>query len=285
MLRNPITAVVGAVILVLAIGAIALYGIDGDGVQQAHTPPSVLDKLTLTRQPADRRANRGDRGERRRDRWSGDRGERRRERGERRRRDNGGAAQPGGGYGDAGDGRARRGERRRRGGVVNAAWEDAGGNRVQLSDLRGRFVVLNLWATWCAPCVTELPALARAKAALARDNVVVIAVNLEDQDAAKVAEFLRAHGAAGLDVSVDKQLALMRTFHAYALPLTILFDKNGREFARANGPQPWDHPDAVAYLREVANVDAAQRSDRRERGNREDRGVMRWLTRMFRWAH
>lgn len=289
MLRNPIYAVVGAVILVLAIGAIALYGIGGDSVQQSRTPPAVLDKLQLTQHQADRRGDRrGDRGERRRNRGDGDRGERRRNR----RDGDGGVQAPGGdqqsadrGYGD--DRRGRRGDRgeRRRGGGAGASWQDANGNRVGLSNFRGRFVVLNLWATWCGPCVTELPALARAQQALANDGVVVIAVDLENNDAAKVSEFLRSHGADALGVHIDKDLALMRTFNAYALPLTILYDKNGREFGRASGPQPWDHPDAIAYLKEMANVDAVASGDRRqrhERGDRTTRGAGKLLRRGMR---
>jgi thiol-disulfide isomerase/thioredoxin len=270
-----------------------------------------------TRRHGDR-GNRGDRAERRRDRGNGDRNEyRERRRAERRRErmgqgngdyaqntetqtqpapqtqtaPDGESASPDGGYRDDRSERRRnrgdRGDRRGRqgGGFANVSWTDAGGNRVQLSDFRGRFVVLNLWATWCAPCVTELPALARTKAALANDNVVVIAVDLEKQDPARVAEFLKTHGADALAVHVDQELALMRTFRAYSLPLTILFDKNGREFGRAAAPQPWDHPDAIAYLREMAKVDVAQRNDGRrgDRGDRGDRQNTRWITKIWRW--
>jgi hypothetical protein len=77
----------------------------------------------------------------------------------------------------------------------------------------------------------------------------------------------------------------MRTFGAYSLPLTVLFDKNGREFGRANGPQPWDHPDAVAYLRDMADVEVGQRSEGRDRRERDRGNNWRWITKMFRWTH
>lgn len=278
MLSNPIYAVVGAVIVVIAIAAIAIYGMGGDSVQQARQPPAVLDKLQLTQDQADRGDRRGrERGERRRNRGDGDRGDRRRDR-----QNRDGVQTPSGGdqqYGNRGyndDRRGRRGDRgegRRRGGATNVTWQDASGNRIRLSDFRGRFVVLNLWATWCAPCVTELPALARVQQALANDGVVVIAVDLENNEAAKVSEFLRSRGAGTLAVYIDKDMALMRTFNAYGLPLTILYDKNGREFGRASGPQPWDHPDAIAYLKEMANAPAATSDTRRGRQERSDRGA------------
>jgi thiol-disulfide isomerase/thioredoxin len=346
MLRTPIAAIIGAIVAVVAIGAVVLYGIGDNSVQQAiPSPPAVLDKLRLTHQQADRgdrRGDRGDRGERRRNRgdrgdradrgnrFDGDRAERRErrraargDRGERRRDrydDYGGGTEtapttqtaPTSETGPSADGtqtaptdadgsdrraerRRNRGERGERGdrrgrqrASGTAVWQDASGKRVQLSDFRGRFVVLNLWATWCAPCISELPALARARAALAGHGVEVIAVDLEKQDAARIAEFLKTHSAEGLGVHIDQDLVLMRRFNAYALPLTILFDKNGREFGRASGPQKWDHPDAIDYLKDVADVDVAQRSDKSGRGDRRDRGDRnnwRWLTKLFRWAH
>jgi thiol-disulfide isomerase/thioredoxin len=310
MLRSPIYAVVGAVILVLAVGAIALYGIEGDDVQRAHTPPAVLDKLRLTRHQVPHRGERGERrrrwdgerGERQRTRWGEERGERRHRRdggrGERRRRWDdeqyrppqadgaGGAAQqqPDGYQDQRAERRGQRGDRRRAAGSpASVSWTDANGNRVRLADFRGRFVVLNLWATWCAPCITELPALARAQAALARDKVQVIAVDLENQAAVKVAEFLKAHGAGTLPVHIDKDLALMRAFRAYALPLTILYDKNGREFGRAEGPQKWDDPEAIGYLRDMADEDVTAGEDRRQGRDRRDERGFRGLFRMFRW--
>lgn len=260
---------IAAVVLVLAGGAYFLYGghgfgVDGRGSGSAMpTPPAVLDKLVLTHQPEARpREGRGRRGPGMG--RGGPRAERRAERRGGRERDAGGEERPNAG---------------RRGGApaVQAAWTDASGNAVDIRNYRGRLVVLNLWATWCGPCITELPALARAKAALANDGVAVIAVDLEKKEAADIGAFLKAHGADGLDISIDRDLNLMRSFGAYGLPLTIVFDRQGREIARAAGPQKWDDPEAVAYLRELSNWQPG-RPERRERERQPRmRGVGRVL--------
>jgi thiol-disulfide isomerase/thioredoxin len=133
--------------------------------------------------------------------------------------------------------------------VPDVEFEDAAGNRKTLADFKGRVVLLNLWATWCGPCVMELPDLARAQTELPQDKVLVLPIDMEKLPAEKVAAFLKEHNAGALPVYVDRQLSLMREFEAFALPLTILIDADGREIGRAAGPQPWHHEDSIAYLR------------------------------------
>jgi len=135
--------------------------------------------------------------------------------------------------------------------VPDASFVDGEGRQVHLSDFRGRFVLLNMWAKWCPPCINELPALARAQKKLPADRIVVVAVDLENNEPAEVVEFLRAHGAQDLTAYVDRDLALMKSFKAYGLPLTVVIDPEGREIARAFGPEQWDGPDALAYLQKL----------------------------------
>jgi thiol-disulfide isomerase/thioredoxin len=133
--------------------------------------------------------------------------------------------------------------------VPDAVFVDGEGRQVHISDFRGRYMLLNMWAKWCPPCINELPSLARAQAALPKDRIVVVAVDLEHNEPAEVLEFLRAHGAEGLTAYVDRDLALMRSFKAYGLPLTVVIDPQGHEVARAFGPEQWDGKDALSYLR------------------------------------
>ena len=133
--------------------------------------------------------------------------------------------------------------------VPDSVFIDGEGRQVHVSDFRGRYVLLNMWAKWCPPCINELPALARAQAKLPRDRSIVVAVDLENNEPAEVMEFLRAHGAQDLTAYVDRDLALMRSFKAYGLPLTVVIDPEGREVARAFGPEEWDGADALNYLR------------------------------------
>jgi len=133
--------------------------------------------------------------------------------------------------------------------VPDVAFSDAAGHRLTLAQYRGRYVLLNLWATWCNPCVRELPALAGLKTALPAGRVVVLAVNVGRADATQTAAFLDRHQASGLGVYLDSDIALMRAFDAYGLPFTVLIDPEGREVARAFGPSDWRAPAAVAYFK------------------------------------
>ncbi|MEA2946798.1 MAG: hypothetical protein QOI40_2128 [Alphaproteobacteria bacterium] len=131
--------------------------------------------------------------------------------------------------------------------VAAVAFTGADGQHHALRELEGHYVLLNLWAVWCAPCVKELPALARLQAGAPR--LKVVPVDVARGTPADAAAFLKAHGAASLPAYIDTDLALMRAFGAYGLPLTVLIDDKGREVARAVGPAEWDAPDAIAYFK------------------------------------
>lgn len=133
--------------------------------------------------------------------------------------------------------------------VAAVAFTGPDGARHTLAEFKGRSVLLNLWATWCGPCVKELPALARLKAALPGGKLEVVAIDLARDTPDGAGKFLKEHGAGALTAFVDTDLAMMRAFGANGLPLTILIDGQGREIARAVGPAEWDKPDAIAYFK------------------------------------
>jgi thiol-disulfide isomerase/thioredoxin len=128
---------------------------------------------------------------------------------------------------------------------------DADGKAVSLNDFRGRYVLVNLWATWCGPCINELPSLVRLQGQLPQDKITVLPLDLEKHDAQKVVEFLERTKIEGLPIYIDRDFSAMRGFAANELPLTILIDAEGKEVARAAGEQKWDHADSVAYLKAV----------------------------------
>ncbi len=132
------------------------------------------------------------------------------------------------------------------------AFNDSTGKLVSLTGFRGRYVLLNLWAPWCAPCVRELPSLAKLKSALPPGRFEVIAVDVGRDTAADARSFLDAHDAKALATYVDSKLALLRAFGAYGLPLTVLIDPQGREIGRALGPATWDSPESIDYFRTLA---------------------------------
>ncbi len=131
--------------------------------------------------------------------------------------------------------------------VPQVAFADAAGKPTPISGFKGHYLLLNLWAPWCAPCVKELPALAKLKASA--PNLTVIAVDVGRGSAADAASFLAQHGIKGLDTYIDTDLALLRAFGAFGLPLTVLIGPDGREIGRASGPAAWDNPDAMTWFK------------------------------------
>jgi len=128
---------------------------------------------------------------------------------------------------------------------------DGQGSAHALAGFRGRYVLLNLWATWCAPCVRELPALAHLQTEVDARKLVVVPVNVGHDRAAATAAFLKEHKAA-LPVYIDTKSAFLRAFGATGLPLTLLIDPKGREIARASGAVRWDAKDSIAYFKSLA---------------------------------
>lgn len=131
--------------------------------------------------------------------------------------------------------------------IPAVAFTDAKGQRLSLATFRGHYVLLNLWATWCAPCVKELPAIAHLHHAL--PGLTIIAVSEGQESANDTAAFLKAHGAGDLGVYRDSDHAFLAAFGALGLPLSALVDPAGLERARAIGPAEWDDPQAIAWLK------------------------------------
>lgn len=131
--------------------------------------------------------------------------------------------------------------------ISAVAFVDGKGERLSLATFRGRTVLLNLWATWCAPCVRELPALARLQSAV--PGLTIVAVSEGRENAADTATFLKAHGAAALHIYLDGDHAFLEAMGALGLPVSALIDPRGRERARAIGPAQWDDPQAISWLR------------------------------------
>ena len=121
-----------------------------------------------------------------------------------------------------------------------------------LDEFKGRLVLLNLWAPWCAPCVKELPALAALQKAVPKGRFAVVAVDVGRDTPEEADGFLAAHNARALNAYLDSSTSLLRAFGAYGLPLSVLIDAKGREIARAEGPVDWSAPASVRYLKSLA---------------------------------
>jgi len=120
----------------------------------------------------------------------------------------------------------------------------------RLSDFRGRVVLVNLWASWCEPCLREMPALSRLQGRLGGKDFQVVAVNL-DRNPAEGRAFLRARGIRNLAFYRDNKLALFEALNVPGLPLSVLIDREGRTIGRLAGPAAWDGPAARKVISEA----------------------------------
>jgi thiol-disulfide isomerase/thioredoxin len=116
----------------------------------------------------------------------------------------------------------------------------------------GKTVLLNLWATWCAPCRAEMPALDALQKQMGSDNFQVVAVNVDTGDDAKPKAFLKEIGVENLNYYSDHSLALFNDVKerglALGLPVTMLIDPNGCLLAHMNGPAEWSGVDAKKLI-------------------------------------
>jgi len=126
---------------------------------------------------------------------------------------------------------------------------DDKGQVLTLADFRGQLLLINFWATWCAPCRAEMPSLDRLHQSLAGDDFQVIAISIDRQGPGVVRPFLDDVGVHDLPVLYDPKGALSRAWGVFGLPVTILVDKEGREVARMTGPAEWDSPESEAVIR------------------------------------
>jgi peroxiredoxin len=127
------------------------------------------------------------------------------------------------------------------------------GDTISLESLRGRVVLLNVWATWCVPCVREMPALQRLHEQLKAEGLSIVAVSV-DADAPPfngandVRNFVEQHGLT-FTILHDGRGAIYNVFGVSALPMTFVIDRNGRIKRKVLGPREWDTPELASEIR------------------------------------
>jgi thiol-disulfide isomerase/thioredoxin len=131
-----------------------------------------------------------------------------------------------------------------------ATFNDPDGEQTTLADFQGKPVLVNLWATWCAPCVKELPTLDRLSAA--RKGINVLAISQDMGPHASVEAFLKDKKIASLDAYQDPNMSLSGALGPdTVLPTSILYDVQGREVWRYVGDLDWTGPEAAKLLAEA----------------------------------
>ena len=126
------------------------------------------------------------------------------------------------------------------------------GKPATLADFKGRVVVMNLWATWCAPCKAEMPTLAKLQAAYATQPVTVLPISVDrDSDLNLVNEEMAANPPLKTWRDPGYKLSFAMEPRAAGYPTTVIYDRQGRERARMAGPADWSGPEARGIVEKL----------------------------------
>ena len=124
------------------------------------------------------------------------------------------------------------------------------GEEVQLSDFHGKYVLLNVWATWCAPCIAEIPSLDRLQREFGSETFEVVAISVDTQRV--VAEgFLKSNNIEHLALYSENTMGIASDVGVPGLPISIFYGPNGAEIARIAGEVNWQSAEAQTLLRAV----------------------------------
>lgn len=133
--------------------------------------------------------------------------------------------------------------------LPDVTFTDAAGAEHRFGEWKGKIVLVNLWATWCAPCKKEMPSLNKLQAKLGGADFAVLPISLDRGGPDKPGKYLAASKLDNLPLYLDSTNATLQTLAAPGLPLSVLLDREGREIARMAGPAEWDSPEAETIIR------------------------------------
>ncbi|HEX2561161.1 TlpA disulfide reductase family protein [Phenylobacterium sp.] len=126
---------------------------------------------------------------------------------------------------------------------------DVGGNPVRIADFKGQVVVMNIWATWCAPCVLEMPTLAALQKSYAGKPVKVVTVSVDQaDDLAKAQAFIAKHAPLDFYIDRERKISFVLTPPAPGMPTTVIYGPDGVERARLAGEADWTSAEAKAVI-------------------------------------
>lgn len=121
-------------------------------------------------------------------------------------------------------------------------FQDQLGARLTLADFRGDVVVLNFWASWCAPCVAEMPTLDALQGSMGAEGLKVVAISLDREGIKKAAPFFRRTGVKNLTLYTDRLSDLFQELGGSVLPTTFILDRDGQLVQKFIGPINWNGP-------------------------------------------
>ena len=133
--------------------------------------------------------------------------------------------------------------------VPNLRFVDVEGQPMQLRDFRGKVILLNIWATWCPPCVAEMPTLEALEFELGGDDFQVLLLSIDKDGVSVIKPFYNSLGLQELEIYADETMLAATALGSLALPTTLLIDAEGNELGRLVGPAEWNAPEMVEFIK------------------------------------
>ena len=131
----------------------------------------------------------------------------------------------------------------------NVIFRDVNQKDVNLDDYKGKLLILNFWATWCAPCKEEMPSLDNLQVNVNLHNLKIFPINIGQENLAKSESFFKDLNIKNLDIYLDSPVTLAKKFSLRGVPTTIFFDKRGNEFARIIGSLDFNNKEFINWLK------------------------------------
>lgn len=128
---------------------------------------------------------------------------------------------------------------------------DADDDDVTLADFEGDVLLVNLWASWCTPCVVELPALEKLQGKLKSEGFKVVAISVDRDTPEKIQDFLEKKGIEGLDFYYDRDREVPRKWTYQGIPTSFLIDRAGNVVQKFDGPYDWDKGEIFERIRKL----------------------------------
>tara|TARA_B110001452_G_scaffold115724_1_gene95990 strand:- start:142 stop:657 length:516 start_codon:yes stop_codon:yes gene_type:complete len=128
-------------------------------------------------------------------------------------------------------------------------FRDINQKNVDLDDFKGKLILINFWATWCAPCKEEMPSLDNLQSNNNLSNLKIFPINISQEDLSKSKLFFQKLNIQNLDIYMDAPVTLAKKFSLRGVPTTILFNKQGNEFARIIGSIDFNNEKFINWLK------------------------------------
>ncbi|MFO1121775.1 MAG: TlpA disulfide reductase family protein [Hyphomicrobiales bacterium] len=139
--------------------------------------------------------------------------------------------------------------------VSDFEFEDAAGRTLSLKDLKGKYSLLNVWATWCPPCRKEMPSLDRFQSlVLGKSQLRVVALSVDRGGFPQLQAFYDVIGVKSLDLYRGDEPSVLSALGIAGLPTTLLLNPDGKEIARLVGPTEWDEPQILTQILGLINT-------------------------------